>query len=687
MNTLCYYSCIQKYKLYLCSVLLLLASATAMGQQKQGLTPLDVAKLQRVENALITPNGNGIAYTLSEPADPLKENATPDRHLYMLDLLSGEPVPFVTSMDVGAIKFRPKHNSITFLARPESAKVNSLFEISLTGGEARKIYSFSTAILDYDWDSEGERLAFIALQPPSATKKDTSSLPYQPDIYEGNIPMQRGYIAHMSRTQYKPEQLLIRGSVYQMHWSPDGSRLAVAVSPTALMDDYHMKQRVLIMDREGELTLSEVEHRGKLGQVQWSPDGRYLAMTAGENIHDPVAGRLFVVSADGGKPNNLRPDFKGMFEQFQWANNQTIHFLASTGVWSVYGKINKDGSSMQAIIKPDNLNLSGFSRSKSGTTAFIADSPRYPAEIHLMKKNEQAPSRLTNSNPWLNERFLGRQEVVTWQTSDSLKLQGMLVYPIDYKKGKPYPLITMVHGGPEDHYDQGWLTSYSDLGQVGASRGFFVFYPNYRGSTGRGVAFAKSSQGDMAGAEFDDIVEGVDQLTAVGIADDNRVGVAGASYGGYAAAWLSTRYTERFAAGVMLAGASNNISKWGTSDIPRELYLVHMRRHVWEDYKHYLKRSPIYYAGQTKTPLLIATGKDDTRVHPGQSRELYRHIKSRTDTPVRLVLYPGEGHGLSRSTAQLDYNLRMLRWLEKHMNDKTLNPGSELKPHTVDISK
>jgi dipeptidyl aminopeptidase/acylaminoacyl peptidase len=161
--------------------------------------------------------------------------------------------------------------------------------------------------------------------------------------------------------------------------------------------------------------------------------------------------------------------------------------------------------------------------------------------------------------------------------------------------------------------------------------------------------------------------------------DKNKVGVTGGSYGGYATAWMSTRHSERFAAGVMFVGISNNLSKWGTSDIPEEMFLVHSRKRIWDDYEFFLKRSPIYYADQAKTPLLILAGAGDTRVDPGQSKELYRHIKTRTETPVRLVLYPGEGHGNRNSTARFDYSLRMMRWFNLYLKeDSSILPDNEL---------
>jgi dipeptidyl aminopeptidase/acylaminoacyl peptidase len=134
---------------------------------------------------------------------------------------------------------------------------------------------------------------------------------------------------------------------------------------------------------------------------------------------------------------------------------------------------------------------------------------------------------------------------------------------------------------------------------------------------------------------------------------------------------MATKYSDRFAAGVMSFGVSDNISKWGTTDIPMEMYLVHNREWIYEgNWMKYLKRSPIYHVDKTQTPLLITHGKEDTRVHPGQSMELYRHIKVRKpDVPVRLVRYPGEGHGYGRSTSQYDYNIRMMRWFDRFLKD------------------
>jgi dipeptidyl aminopeptidase/acylaminoacyl peptidase len=207
-----------------------------------------------------------------------------------------------------------------------------------------------------------------------------------------------------------------------------------------------------------------------------------------------------------------------------------------------------------------------------------------------------------------------------------------------------------------------------------------VAFPNYRGSTGRGVEFSKLGQHGYAAAEFDDIVDLKQHLVDAGLADVDRTGITGGSYGGFASMWAASALTEHFAASVAFVGISDQISKFGTTDIPNEMYNVHARAWPWEDWMWMLERSPIYHADKVRTPLLIMHGDRDPRVHPSQSLEMYRHVKVRTDTPVRLVYYPGEGHGNRNTAARFDYGLRLERWMKHYLR----GPGGEPPPHEVD---
>jgi dipeptidyl aminopeptidase/acylaminoacyl peptidase len=227
------------------------------------------------------------------------------------------------------------------------------------------------------------------------------------------------------------------------------------------------------------------------------------------------------------------------------------------------------------------------------------------------------------------------------------------------------------------------LTWYSSAGQTAAARGFAVFFPNYRGSTGRGVAFSKMGQAGYAEAEFNDLVDAVGHLVEIGLVDRDRVGITGGSYGGFASGWGATGLTEHFAASVMFCGVSDLISKFGTTDIPKEMYLVHARSQPWENWQWFLQQSPIYHAPNAKTPILILHGKDDPRVHPSQSLELYRYLKTAGQAPVRLVLYEDEEHGNTKAASRYDYNLRLLRWMEHYLK----GPGGDPPPYELDYGQ
>lgn len=645
--------------------------------------PQHVARLQSVLSAEISPDGTAVAYTLAVPRHPLGgENGPAWVELHVVGA-DGQSRPFVTGqVNVSSVCWTPDGRSLAFLARRGSDTVNSLYTIPVDGGEARRIVGLESDLQAVDFSADGQRLALLAAEPQSKEEKDLRDKGFNQEIYEEDWRPTKVWIAPVCGAG-QPRKLDLPGSASAAVWSPSGRQLAVVLAPTPLVDDGYMYKRVQIVDADTGQIVERIQNPGKLGRVVWSPDGKHLALISGVDVHDPRDGRLMVAAIPGdGSLRDLLPDYEAHIGDLAWKDSQTLVWVADEGTGSTLGSVSLDGQRRIAR-GPQTPILTRLSLSEDGRTlAFAGHSPEHPTEVYWQGPKDKNPRRLTNSNPWLDDLRLARQEVVTWKARDGLELEGVLVYPLNYQPGRRYPLIMYVHGGPEAHVSNGWITSYVSPGQLAAARGFAVFCPNYRGSTGRGVAFSKLGQADAAGREFDDLVDAIDHLATRGLVDPHKVGITGGSYGGYASAWAATYYSERFAASVMFVGISNNVSKLGTTDIPEEMYLVHHFKRLWEDWSYFLDRSPIRYVQRHRTPLLILHGKEDPRVDVSQSLELYRHLKTLGQAPVRLVLYPGEGHGNRRAAARFDYQLRLMQWMEHYL----LGPGGDPPEHKIDYA-
>ncbi|HKF44674.1 MAG TPA: S9 family peptidase [Thermoanaerobaculia bacterium] len=638
------------------------------------LTPFDVARLKTVTSVAVSPDGTRIAYILSVPRRVPEEDDGPawaELHVIGRD---GVSRGFVTgAVTAGDIAWTRDGTEVFFLAKRGKEENRCLFAIPADGGESRRILCHGAEISGFSLAPDGRGVAYLAPEATPQRVKDLEKKGLNQQVYEESARPVRIWIASTVDAAAKPRALDVAGSASEPKWSPAGTLLAFALAPTSLVDDSYMKRRVTIADVETGRIVARIENPGKLGTLAWSPDGKNLAYIAGADANDPSAGRLMAAPASGGPATDLLPGYEGNVTRIAWRDPQTVMFVGAEGVETILGDVSlaNPGRANQHRGGPT---IAELDVSRDGkTVAMAVQTASHPNEVYRWAPPDKEPRRLTTSNPWLSGKRLAPQEVVSFKARDGLALQGVLIRPLDEKKGERYPLILYVHGGPEGHHVNGWLTNYSEPGQVGAAAGYAVFYPNYRGSTGRGVAFSKMGQGDPAGKEFDDLVDAVDHLVAAGRVDKAKVGITGGSYGGYATAWCSTKYSDRFAAGVMFVGISDLVSKAGTTDIPMEEAAVHAMRWPWDDWKLALERSPIFYADQSRTPLLILDGKEDPRVHPSQSLVFYRYLKMRSKAPVRLVLYPGEGHGNRNCGHRLDYSLRLMQWFDHYLQ----GPGGE----------
>lgn len=659
--------------------------APSVQAKKQVMTLKQTVTAEYVGGSIISPDGSMVAYTKVVPRVPYEsDDGGHYVELHVADM-AGNSRPFITGkVNVSSIAWGPNSQFIYYLAKRNDDKFKSVYRIPVNGGESQKVFEHSNNIASFSLNKNAETMLFVAKAKKDKNEKKLKKKGFKAEIYEEDAKFNHAYRVDLTKDDKSAEILKnIDEHLLSIEFHPTRDLFLARVTPTPHIDDNYTRSQYKVFKTNGTETQA-FKTEGKLGQAKWSPDGKYVAIIGAEDKNDPAAGRLFVATTRSGKLKEVLQNYQGHVQDIAWTSDFQLTYLGHIGTSSELSSINLDSNQVDNILPLGKGAVRSIDVDSSGKNmiATMADA-NHPREVFAVNNGEL--KRLTNTNPWLDDIKMPKQVSMTYKARDGQSLEGIFVYPTNYKKGKRYPLIMMVHGGPESHVSNEWLDRYSYPIKHATGNGFAVFLPNYRGSTGRGVEFSKMGQADYAGAEFNDLVDAITHLSNEGIVDKDRVGITGGSYGGYASAWAATALSEHFAASVMFVGISNQLSKFGTTDIPVEMYNVHARNYPWDKWQWMLERSPIYHTGKAKTPILIMHGKNDTRVHPAQSMELYRYIKTRTETPVRLVYYPGEGHGNRRAAAQLDYAKRLMRWMNFYL--KGNKKGNKIPPFELEHAK
>jgi len=564
------------------------------------------------------------------------------------------------------IGWGPKGKNITFLANISSKdKSTQVYSISIKGGELTLISTHSNSLVDYCFSDDGNWLAYIA--------RDAKTDQEQKDIADGkdwkiqgaNLKHRRLYVMN---TKTKEEKLLTKEdmSVWSFCWHPDNQTLAFQATATPNVDDSYMFKKLYTTSVSSGKPKIICATTGKLGSFSYSIDGSNLAYLSAVSLNDPLPQSLFVVSTSTGTSKNLTSDYKGSVNEFCWQDNNSILFILAEGCYTNLYKMTLDNNKGTSLISQSQIIRGINFHAGSGNYSLIGNTPDYPSELHIGNIETNNLHRVTKSNPQLEDVDLAKQEIFEWKSVDGLTIQGILTYPLNYEEGNKYPLALQIHGGPEGVSLNGWNTRALYPVQVLAAHGYMVLEPNYRGSGGRGVAFSKGDHDDLGGLEFEDVLSGIDALIELGLVDQNRVGTAGWSYGGYFSALAATKYSHRFKAAIVGAGISNWISFTGTTDIPYEMSLVHWNSWWFDKQDLHWDRSPLKYIEKAKTPTLIVHGQNDGRVPPSQGLELYTALKI-NEIPSQFVLYPREQHGLRERSHTLDFIYRTLDWFDKYI--------------------
>lgn len=470
-----------------------------------------------------------------------------------------------------------------------------------------------------------------------------------------------------------------RRVIRELAVAPHTGRVGMITTPDSKVVSFEGQSRVDVWDpATGKITtLPDKVFRkdlpspyGWLEKLAWSSDGRRLAFNV---IFDAYPSEVVVAEWTGDTPQVFllsRPpgvSLHGYGSPLAWRGPSTLCFLgdekARVRLYAA-SNIHPGGKPQYRVLTLGDVVVNSFSFTSSGEfgSAVMQDVTHLPDIYDLSGKD--GPLRLTNVNPQVDTWKLPQIKTVAWRGANGDPVEGILELPPDYQPGQPLPLVVEIHGGPTTSAHlklQYWIYGRTLL----PARGYALLAPNYRGSTGYGDKFLTDLIGKENNLDVEDILKGVDALVERGIADPERLAVMGWSNGGYLTNCIITK-TTRFKAAISGAGIVDAVMEFGGNDEPA--YAISFKQGFpWNNPQKYHQASPTYQLDRIRTPTLIHVGANDERCPPSHSRMLYRALKEYVHVPVELLVYPGEGHGLTKYTnrrAKLEWDLAWLdRWV------------------------
>ncbi len=671
------------------TVLLLLIASVAWSQTVW--TPETMIKFKRVGGVDISPNGKFVAYTVSSP---MMEGEHSDylTHIWVAATDGSFNVQF-TQGDKSCTnpKFSADGNYLAFLSARTYDKMQ-VWAMRVTGGEAEQITRSKVGVEQFAWSPDGKRIAFTQRDADpdeernKKEKRDWTIVDHWKYCHLYTVAWEKNF-STLHGKHLRDTRRLTRGDfhVTSFSWSPDSKKIAFTVQATPSVDSWPTSDISLIPADSGSVT-TLVASKGMDFGPQWSPDGKQIAFVSdGGNPKWAGTSDAYTISASGGQPVKFcespdrqctlvgwAGDGKGVYIAEVDHTHGRLYFLPSSGPKPVV-MTPGEGTYTNVVVSADNR-----------TMAFVHQSPEQAPEIFVTSTAKFEPRQLSDCHHDFPKLPMGKTEVIHWVSRDGRNVEGLLTYPVQYEKGKQYPLILNLHGGPFGVFTQiftGTASAYPI--QAFAQQGYAVLRPNPRGSSGYGREFRHLNYNDWGFGDYDDDQAGVDKVISMGVAHPDSLVVCGWSYGGYMSAFTITR-THRFKAASAGAPVTDLVSFMGTSDVTG-FVPDYFGGDYWDRLDTYIKHSPVFNLKNVTTPMQVIHGERDARVPTSQGYELYSSLK-RLGVTCEMITYPRTMHSVQEPKFIEDIGERIISWFNRELRHCDRpgfleHPGLEVRGH------
>ena len=629
-------------------------------------------RLKLVGTPRVSPLGKSMVYTVSD-AVTTPEKSEFVTQIWMADIATKKNIQ-LTFGDKSSSnpKWSPDGNWIAFTSNRKDNK-NNLYLLSVNGGEAEALTDVKSSISNFEWSADGKSIAFTMTDPKTEDEEKNDKGKNDFRWVDENLKMSRLYVLSLQKDadgKREPRKLTTGNyNVTEFDWSPDGSRLVFSHTKTAGANDWPTADVSIV-----EVASTKVSVLTDTGAAEssplYSPDGNSIAILVSDNPPRwAQSGAIQIFSTKGTRPKTLIDSFDGQPDIAGWsADSNRLYFNEAKGTVSQLAAFDVAANRIEEI-KTTPAVFSAIDLNRSGTTlSFVRQTPDTPGDAYIAVAPNFEPVQISRVNADLKMPPLGRTEVIRWKSKDGKEIEGLLTYPVGYQTGQRVPLILNIHGGPAGVFQQSFIGGRGVYPLATfAARGYAILRVNPRGSSGYGVQFRRDNIKDWGGGDYQDLMTGVDRVIEMGVADPDRLGVMGWSYGGFMTSWIVTQ-THRFKAASAGAPVTNLMSFNGTSDIP-SFVPDYFGGQSWDAIDIYQKHSPMFNVKGVTTPTMIQQGDADVRVPISQGYEFYNALKAQ-GVPTRMLVLPRQPHGPTEPKMQLAAMKANLEWFDKYLGAK-----------------